>query len=372
MKFKTTAIALAVAGVVATPMAAQAEGSIYASARVGFVNTDTDKGDRREIVAGTNTAGYAANGPYSNLNDALAGLGRSEWDTTSASDSEDDNQWEIMSMASRFGARGETDLGNGMTGFGRYEWDVDFDSSAGVKNRHRYVGVKGDFGSVTIGQTYHTFYNHIVGPLDNPWWGSGYSMVAYVGRTDNAASYAGSAGAIDFGATIYMVSDSEEEDIDTVEAAVSFAVGDLGTVGIGMRAFQGDDDPGTFIDEEEEIIGVTWSGIGIGDTTLGVGYQSRDEDDSIVIDWAIGNAYVHVESLSLDDTDADPQTITLGYTQSLGRNTTMWYEIQATDQDDNVAGLTDVDEDGLIGVGDTIDGAQDFTVIRAILKYDIL
>ena len=369
MKFKTTAIALAVAGVVATPMAAQAEGSIYASARVGFVNTDTDKGDRVTITdTGIPVGGYA------NLDQALAGLAAGQWSTTSAADSDDSNQWEIMSMASRFGARGETDLGNGMTGFGRYEWDVDFDSSAGIKNRHRYVGVKGDFGSVTIGQTYHTFYNHIVGPLDNPWWGSGYSMVAYVGRTDNAASYAGSAGAIDFGATVYMVSDVDEEDIDTVEAAVSFAVGDLGTVGIGVQQFQGDDDLNTFVDEEEAIIGVTWSGIGIGDTTLGVGYQSQDDDDSIVIDWAIGNAYVHIESLSRDATDADPSTITLGYTQSLGRNTTMWYEIQATDQDGDVAGLdiTNGASATAIDAGDTISEAQDFTVLRAILKYDIL
>jgi hypothetical protein len=36
MKFKTSAIALAVAGVVATPMAAQAD--IYASARIGVEN----------------------------------------------------------------------------------------------------------------------------------------------------------------------------------------------------------------------------------------------------------------------------------------------------------------------------------------------
>ena len=346
MKFKTTAIALAVAGSVATPMAAQAEGSLYASARVGFVNTSTDDADTFTVTGVSPT-------------------------TVTTSETEGLDQMQIQSMASRFGARGETDLGNGMTGFGRYEWDVDFDSSAGIKNRHRYVGVKGDFGSVTVGQTYHTFYNHIVGPLDNPWWGSGYSMVAYVGRTDNAVSYAGSGGAIDFGVTLYMVNDSEEEDIDIVEAAVSFGVGDMGTVGVGMRAFQGDDDPSTFEDEEEEIIGVTWSGIGIGDTTLGVGFQTQDEDDSIVIDWGIGNAYVHIEQLSVDLTDADPTTVTLGYTQSLGRNTTMWYEIQSTDNDGN-GSLSDNDSNGSLSVGDTLVESADFTVIRAILKYDIL
>jgi predicted porin len=90
MKFKTSAIALAVAGSVAAPMAAQAEGSVYASARVGLENVDT------------------------------AGI----------------SDVRMRSFGSRFGVRGETDLGNGMTGFGRYEWDVDFkDDNTDVVDR---------------------------------------------------------------------------------------------------------------------------------------------------------------------------------------------------------------------------------------------
>ena len=75
MKFKTTAIAMAVAGVVAAPVAAQAADEIYASARIG-VWAHKDSGDN-------NTA--------------------------------------VKSFSSRFGAKGETDLGNGLTGFGRFE-----------------------------------------------------------------------------------------------------------------------------------------------------------------------------------------------------------------------------------------------------------
>jgi hypothetical protein len=36
----------------------------------------------------------------------------------------------------------------------------------GIGVRHRYVAVKGDFGNVYIGQTYHAFYNHVVGLAD--------------------------------------------------------------------------------------------------------------------------------------------------------------------------------------------------------------
>ncbi len=90
MKFRTTAIAMAVAGTVAAPVAVQAGADeVYASARVGLEYADSG-----------GTADTA-----------------------------------IRSVASRFGARGETDLGNGLTGFGRYEWGVDFNQDGTVSVR---------------------------------------------------------------------------------------------------------------------------------------------------------------------------------------------------------------------------------------------
>jgi len=310
MNFKKTALLLAMAGVTAVPMAAQAD--MYASARIGLVNTDTDGG----------------------LNDM-----------------------QIQSMASRFGIKSETDLGNGMTGFGQYEWDVDFDNGksfdfdgdgeddastdASIKMRKRLVGLKGDFGSVTLGQTYHTFYNFVVGPNDNPWWGSGYAMVAYVGRTDNAITYAGGAGDISFGATAYVVGgDADEDAIDGTEFGASFGIGDM-TLGLGIKDSEAQDDA---------IIGLALTGIGLGSANLGLGLQTQDEDTSFLFDVGIGNAYVHYEQIDLDAADATPSMLTLGYTQSLGRNTTAWYEFQNNDGDD---------------------AGTDSTVIRAILKYDI-
>jgi len=343
MKFKTSAIALAVAGTVAAPMVAQADGSVYASARVGIVKTDSD-------AAASGTIG----GPST---------------ITVTSTGADSDQWQVKSLASRFGAKGETDLGNGMTGFGRYEWDVDLESGESIKIRHRYVGLKGDFGSVLLGQTYHTFYNFVVGPTDIPWWGSGYSMVAYVGRTGEAVTYAGGTGAINFGATVYMRSDSEEEEIDGTELGLSFGIGDM-TLGVALKSEANDDASTLLVDEEEDILGIVLSGISFGDVSLGVGFQNQDENDSYLIHADIGNIYIHYEALSVDATDADPTTITLGYTHSLGRNTTAWFEVQSTDNDDNVS-VSD-DGDGILGAGDTFAVNGDFTVIRAMLKYDIL
>jgi predicted porin len=305
MKFKTTAIAMAVAGVVAAPIAAQAADEVYASARVGIWNNDT--------------------GGASNL--------------------------EVRSFASRFGAKGETDLGNGMTGFGRYEWNVDMNGGGSISNRHRYVGVKGDFGSVLLGQTYHTFYNYVVGPLDNPWWHSGYTMVNYRGRTDKAVTYTGGKGKISFGASLYFMPDAEESEPDQMELGASFGIGDM-TLGIAYQGTEKDTSQGS-TGTDDDIIGLALSGIGIGDTTLGVSYMQQDKDMGLVLDWLVGNAYVHFEQLDRDATDQTQMTITLGYTQSLGRKTTMYYEASSIDLD-------------------TGDSDDDFMSVLAVLKYDII
>ena len=312
MKFKTTAIALAVAGIVAAPVAVQAGADeVYASARVGIKYTDAKLTD-------TSTAATS--------------------------------DFDVKSFASRFGMRGETDLGNGMTGFGRYEFGV---SDSGISQRHLYVGLKGDFGSVLMGKTYHTFYNYVVGPLDNPWWHSTNTMVESVGRTGNGITYAGGSGNFSFGATVYMISDAEETPLDTVELGASFAVGDS-TIGVAYRSVDADGANKTQGNgTDEDVMAVAWSGIGIGDTTLGVSYMNQDKDNGIVVDWAIGNAYVHLETVDYDAADSTPMDITLGYTQSLGRKTTMYYELNSKDADSG-------------------DSEDDSMAVMAVLKYDII
>ena len=326
MKFKTTAIAMAVAGTVAAPVAVQAGADeVYASARVGVWHVDNDASDTADVA--------------------------------------------VQNFSSRFGMRGETDLGNGLSGFGRYEFSVTDD---GVGLRHRYVGLKGGWGSILLGQTNHTFYNYVVGPLDNPWWHSGYTMIDYRSRDDHGITYSGGTGAVSFGVTTFHQTDAEETFFDAIEAGLSFGLGDS-TLGIGYATV---DEDGGFTgsggaggqgkawasDRTDDIIGVTWSGIGIGDTSLGVNVTVHGDDTGVVLDWLIGNFYVHYELTQYDDlfgttgVSSDQSTITVGYTQSLGRKTTMYYEAAVIDSDG-------VDDPALI---------QDSTRVMAVLKYDII
>jgi hypothetical protein len=196
---------------------------------------------------------------------------------------------------------------------------------------------------VTLGQTTHTWYNFVVAPVDNPWWGSGYNMVSYTLRSDNAVTYAGSFGAVAVGLTGYFALDSEEEAPDGTEVGVSFPIGDL-TLAFGVQDIEVVDDA---------VTGVALSGLTLGDVALAFNAQANDDDTSFAIDIGIGNAYVHIETISLDAADADPMSVTLGYTQSLGRKTTMWYEVVSADADSG-------------------DSDDDLTVVRAVLKYDII
>ena len=321
MKIKTTAIALAVAGTCAAPIAAQAECSVYASARIGVEYIDTA----------------------------------------------DVADFDIRSHSSRFGAKGETDLGNGLTGYGHYEWDVD-EADFGI--RHRYVGLKGDFGNVYVGHTYHAFYNHVVGPADPSYFRGG-TMVDYNGRRDDFVTYASATGAVSWAASARMTSEAEEDEVDEIEIGVSFPIGDT-TLGLGLHNTAADADaPATgFLignSSDEDVVGVMWSGIGIGDGAIALGFQAQDDDTSVVASFTMGGLYLIAEVLSIDaDTQSNPPgaddtditAITLGYEQTLGRQTKMIYEAHSSDNDCPS------------GVAVTV--CDDVTALEVVLRYDII
>ena len=314
MNLRKTAIALAVAGTtVAAPMASYAGADeIYASARIGLINEDT------------------------------GGI----------------SDFSVQSFSSRFGAKGETDLGNGLTGYGRYEWDVDFNADSGEDDigvRQRWVGLKGDFGSVQIGHGWWTFYSFVVAPTDNPWWHSGYAMINYRGRTDNAITYTGGSGDVAFGVSAYFDRDTEEDSPDQIEVGLSFGLGDM-TLGLGLHTSETTPIGNGIVDssgDPESVFGISLSGISLGAATLGGNIMSQDDDSGVVLQLDVGNAYVRLESESLDAADRDRTGVTLGYTQSLGRKTTMYYEFWTLDED-------------------TDDSDDDNQHIMAVLKYDII
>ncbi len=122
---KKTAIALALAGVIAAPTAF-ADTTVYGSVRISEDYRDED------------------------------GAG--------------DNEFDVTDQSSRLGFKGSEDLGNGLSAIYRYEFRVQAADgpllgSAGAQ-RLAYAGLKGGFGQLTIGTQWNPFYFAVAGEVD--------------------------------------------------------------------------------------------------------------------------------------------------------------------------------------------------------------
>ncbi len=246
----------------------------------------------------------------------------------------------IESFASRIGYNTEADLGNGLTGFGRLEFqidaeDSDADADTGVRDTTRirlgYAGVRGDFGSLRIGQDYHTFYSYTVAPVDTPWWFSGANMLQYVGRTGDGLTYTKSIGGFSFGATAYLEADDAD---DGFEFGASYNFGPI-QIAAGTRDLDG------FTDALNAFT-VSGSAGGVG---MGVTFQDQGDTDSVEANINYRQAYIQFGEAN------DIASTTLGYSVNLGPKTLMWFELFRQE-----AGPDTVDDN--------------FTTI-ATLRYDI-
>lgn len=164
---KTTLI-LAIAASCMAPLAAQADTILYGSARVSvdYVN-------------------YGGN----SIDDLF----------------DDKGYWDVTNNTSRLGVLGSEELGGGLSAIYQYEFGVDItEGSAGLEgNRPKFVGLKGNFGQVSLG-TQETPYYHVVGIADtfnsvrtfggDAWLGGGFASDQVRGpgdlvRLDNSIYY---------------------------------------------------------------------------------------------------------------------------------------------------------------------------------------
>jgi len=304
MNFTKTALVLAMAGIVSVPMAVQAgESGFYGSIRQAIVHQSND----------------------------LAGS---------------DSTIDFANRGSRMGFAGEKDLGNGMTSFGKFEFGVNTDGSnaATVTRRKAYVGIKGDFGSVLMGQTYHTYYSHVNGPVDIANWNSGFQSV---GRTKNALTYSGAAGAVTFGATVYADSSDTpntagggDTGIDGTEIGASFDAG-MFKIGAGIKTASNK----TGADAEDKT-GVAISG-NIGPAYVAVAMNSQDKAfDATEVSVSMGQGYViyHVQDNEGSADGDQPTDLTLGYSLPIGPSTNAWLEYTTHDTDLAAANAGDTDQ----------------------------
>jgi len=252
---------------------------------------------------------------------------------------------DVDSMASRFGFRANSDLGNGLTGHALLELQVnDTDSSGGtgLNTRHGYVGVSGGVGKVTIGQQGGAFYGSVA--VDNSIWEGGIGGHPS-SRTSNTIKYSnavgplslqldlrqndsgdgspqGNGGALGLSAaltdsiTLGFAADMDDNDgVDTNHIGVSGMV-NLGPVWGSLSWVNKEvtsDTGATTTDQDSTQL---WLGVPVSDSTEAVfGYGQTDQGDN----------------------QPTPTATSFGIKHNLGGGLTLWYEGQVNEDDDDAS-----------------------------------
>ncbi|MCP5125532.1 MAG: porin [Gammaproteobacteria bacterium] len=129
---KKSILALAVAASLAIPLVVEADTILYGSARVSVDYND------EKVGALDKALGIA----------------------------DPDGNWNIVNNASRLGVQGFEELGGGLSAVYQYEFGVDATEGGNFEgNRPKFVGLRGDFGTLTVG-TQDTPYYNVAGITD--------------------------------------------------------------------------------------------------------------------------------------------------------------------------------------------------------------
>ena len=282
-----------------------------------------------------------------------------------------DSEVSVNNYGSRIKWSGDTDLGNGMTAIGKLELRLNGERNGNVVNRLYYVGVKGGFGEVTLG-TQDSAYD--LATFDDTWWFGGGGLLGDRNEKEGVIKYKGSFGDVTVAVAAQMLSgdgdaNQDVDDADIVDAAVKY---DNGTFTVGAAVQSKTGGAGVDGDNYASRVDATGQPTGVANTdeadgtvaSLLLGYDygagnvnltltAADEDygyavglekseaTGVELQLYHGNFLAFYNSTDLDKGNNTPFDVGIGYTQSLGPQTLIWYELVNRDPDtDADAALT--------------------------------
>jgi predicted porin len=273
---KKTLLAMSLAGIVAAPMAANAD--LYASIRADLEFTDH---------AGNSDTG-------------------------------------IGDHSSRLGIKNAMDLGNGLKAVARFEWNGDANGTAAIYNgRLGYVGLAGSFGEIQIGQLWGGSY-FATGDWDSM-NATGYNTGLHPFFRKTGVAYEKGFGPVNFRGAVAI----EPEDTATGANADNIDILDLGftysgpvKVGLGYTTDNNTDN--------DTVMASVGGSIGAFGGT--VGYQDDDAVGSAVQLYAyfsMGNNTFH--GLIEDSSDQDISSVALGWQYKFNSDVRVAVEYQTVD-----------------------------------------
>ncbi len=229
---------------------------------------------------------------------------------------------EINDGYSRWGIQGSHDLGNGQSSFYRMEQGLST-VTADLGGRLGYVGLKGGWGALAGGRQWTPYYSTVAGPSDI-FAGGGVANYTGPGRAGNVVSYSLPTGMVIGGAVAFVangdVFDAEgnleeaQEDVDAVSLGLTANAGPV-TFGLGVH-----DDSATNRTRVGLSVGGNFGPVG---ATFMVEDTDPQEGDGGSTPWHLtltgwGFAYQYSDG-DLDNLDSAANT--LGYTYKLSGNT---------------------------------------------------
>ena len=331
MKFTKTAVAVAIAGFVAVPMAASAETTLSGLVQIKVQGNDRDAPD----------------------DDPL---------TEDIDESDVDNG--DLNMAAgdvRLAINSQNEIVGGLTGYGNIQFNLDdltgeggiedlaqvgsledndggVDTAATVAADNIYVGIKGGFGDVRVGEIplaveYGQVANDIYDVGDTVV--DGFSYVGAFGPVGIIANYA-------LDGDTFGVVDGQDSDMAGIGAKVTFAGVTFGA-GYELRNLSGDESGNLAVGLSFALAGFSigahyWIREDVNDGEDGIDFQGDDQSASVQIGYGIagvnlGLTYSLLTSDITDQDEAEDSAIRLDAGYDLGGGMDISTRIQSTDND---------------------------------------
>ncbi|OED38035.1 hypothetical protein AB833_21255 [Chromatiales bacterium (ex Bugula neritina AB1)] len=233
MKYTKTAVALALTGCIAAPMA-QADVTLTGQVAIGIIGTDED--DVPAVLDPTTSEVITAASRPGDL--------------------------KMFGDDSTINVKATGTLDNGLTGYANYRTDLGLVGDVATGD-NIHVGIKGDFGDIRVGEVPDaTGFGQVAGDV------GGAAISSDIDGENFGISYTGTFSGVTVG-----LNWSPEGSSDRVAAGVKFSAGGFGFgVGVGNEGDGGDD---TAEDRTEMSVGATY---GIGGGSLALAYKDFDND----------------------------------------------------------------------------------------------
>ena len=229
------------------------------------------------------------------------------------------SSWGIIGAVSRLRFKASSDLGNGQSVYMNYEFSVDSgNGNIGTDKKTQrltYVGMKGDWGSLSLGAQWSTAFNTVGTFIDKSLYYGDYGNNCVQYRMANSAMLSTQLGGLSLMADAQM-DPATADSLDRATVGGLFAIG-----GVSLGAM--------YQNATDDCMGAA-AAINVGGIGLSGGFVDSDANgSSFGVNGSIGGLTV------MFDSDDNGDEIVGNYTMGLGGGAKMILEVESNDAGEN-------------------------------------